>query len=146
MSPTIATRFPRRSAHRVEVEQRLRRVGVLPVAAVDHASGQVPRDEVGRACGLMAHHQYLGPYRFERAYGIDEGLALFDARSAGGDVDDVRSQRLAGQLERRARAGARFVEQRHDRPAAQRRHAWHFAAEDLFHGVGGVEDRLDLVA
>ena len=63
-----------------------------------------------------------------------------------GDVQRVGAQPLLRDLERRARARARLVEQVDDRLAAQRRHLLDRPLADLAHRLGGVEDQVDLVA
>src|SRR5262249_10473854 len=62
------------------------------------------------------------------------------------EVDHVRRQTLAGDLEARARAGRRLEEQVDDRAAAQRRDLLHLALPDLAHVIGGVEQAFDLPA
>ena len=70
-------------------------------------------------------------------------LTTLDA--GDGDVQRVGAEPLLGDLERRARARARLVEQVDDRLAAQRRHLLDRPLADLAHRLGGVEDEVDLV-
>ena len=49
-----------RLLHRVQVEERLRRMLVLPVAGVDHARIRLARDELGCADRRVAHDDDVG--------------------------------------------------------------------------------------
>ena len=70
-----------RLAHRVEVEQRLRRVLVLPVAGVDDVRRGVVRDE-RRGAGLgVADDDHVGVVRGERQRRVLQRLALVDRRA-----------------------------------------------------------------
>ena len=135
-----------RVAQRVRVEQALGRVRVPAVAGVDDRGIGPLRDEVRRARRGVAHDDDVATERRERAYGVEQRLALLDRRSARGDVRDIRGQRLRRELERDARAGRGFGEEQDDRAAAQRRRAADRAAEDLDHRAGRLEHLLDLVA
>jgi hypothetical protein len=61
------------------------------------------------------------------------------------DAERVGAEALLGNLERRARAGARLEEQVHDRLAAQRGHLLDGARAHFLHRLGGVEDERDLL-
>ena len=54
-------------------------------------------------------------------HGVEQRLALGDARRRGAHVDDVGAEPLAGELERGARARRRLEEEVDDRLAAQGR-------------------------
>src|SRR5581483_9630060 len=60
------------------------------------------------------------------------------------DVDDVRREPLAGDLEGGAGPGGRLQEEVDHRLAAQGRDLLDLPARDLLHGGGGVQDGDDL--
>jgi len=132
-------------AHREQVEQRLRRVLVHPVAAVDdvriHVVGEHPRT----ACVLVPDDDEVTRHRREGLGGIDERLALDRRARRGGEVDAIRREPLGGNLEARARSRARLEEEVHDCAAAKRRELLDPALVDLLEGLGRVEDEVDLV-
>ena len=137
---------PERRVQNVGVEQRLRRMRVLPVARVDHMRTNRLRHEVRRARRRMPNDHHIRAYRRNRLHRIDQRLALLDARTARADVDHVRAQHLAGQLKRRPRARARLVEEVADRHPAQGRRARHGTPQDFPHRVGRLQHPLDFVA
>src|SRR5204863_6842505 len=73
-------------------------------------------------------------------------FALLDARAARGEVHDVGGQPLGGELEGRARARARLVEEVEDRAPAPRGDLLDVAVGDLRERGGAVEQALDVVA
>ncbi len=89
-----------RLADRVGVQQRLGRVLVRPVAGVDDVRLAVCRCQVRRPARRVAHHQDVSADRLQRAYGIDQRLALVHTRAATGHVDHIGAQHLTGQFER----------------------------------------------
>ena len=140
--PTVQP--PERRLQDVSVKQRLGRVRVLSVAGVDHVRIDRLRDEIRRAGGGVADDHHIrthGGNRFDR---VDQRLALFDAGAAGADVDHVRAQHLAGQLERGAGARAGLVEEIADRHPAQRRRTRHGAIQNLPHRLSRLQHMLNL--
>src|SRR3990172_5168190 len=133
-------------AHGEQIEQRLRRVLVRPVARVDDGGLELvgdplrnPRDGVPDDHGVRVH-------RVERARRVEDALVLLETRGARREVDHVRREALAGDLEARPRARARLEEEVHDGAAPQRRDLLHLALADLAHALGRVEDALDVAA
>src|SRR6185503_11842563 len=78
------------------------------------------------------------------AGGVEEALALLRAAARRGEVDDVGGEPLARDLERRARARGRLVEEIDHRLSAKGRHLLDLAGGDLLHRLGGVEHVADL--
>ena len=132
--------------HRQQVEERLGRVLVGPVAGVDHRRGELVRDALGNARHLVAHDDDVGVHGVEGLRGVEDRLGLRHARGRGREVHDVRREALAGDLEARARARRGLEEQVDQGAAAQGRHLLDLAASDLLHVPGRLEDALDLVA
>ena len=110
----------------------------LITAAVGPAGDQLGGAGVGRADHDRG--RVVGRQRLDR---VLERLALVDARAGRADADDVGAESLGGELEARARAGARLVEEVDDRAASERRHLLDLAAGDLGERLGAVEDPLD---
>ena len=80
------------------------------------------------ACRTITHvgvHRVQGPGRVEDAF------LLGEARRRGGEVDDVRRQALARDLEARLGARGRLEEEVHDGASAQGRHLLDVAGPDL---------------
>ena len=69
-------------AHRVEVEQRLRRVLVLAVAGVHDMRVRYTRDELRRADLRMADDDHVGVVGAERDRRVLQRLALVDRGAA----------------------------------------------------------------
>ena len=69
-------------AHRVEVEERLRRMLVLPVAGVHDVGLRHARDEVRRADLRVADDDHVGVVCAERDRRVLQRLALVDRRAA----------------------------------------------------------------
>src|SRR5438445_7593563 len=67
----------------------------------------------------MPNHDGVRVHRVERLDGVAQGFALAGAGGRAADVDDVGAKPLAGQLERRARARRRLVEDVDDGLAAK---------------------------
>ena len=93
----------------------------------------------------MAQHDHVGRHRLDVHGGVDERFAFQDARRRDGDVERVGAQALFGDFERGSRPRARLEEEIHDRLAPQRRDFLDRALRDLAHGLGRVEDEMDLV-
>src|ERR1700751_197410 len=72
-----------------------------------------------RARMVVSHHQNVGPHRVEGHGGVDQRLALFDARRRDRHVHDVGSKPLTRKLERRLSARRRLEEQIDLRASAQ---------------------------
>ena len=132
-------------ADREGVEQRLGRVLVHPVAGVDDARAADLRQQVRGARRGVPHHDHVRRHRFEVERGVDQRLALGDARGRDRDAQGVGAEPLLGDLERHARPRARLEEQVDDGAAAQRRHLLDRARADFLHRLGGVEDQDDLL-
>ena len=81
------------------VEQRLGRVLVGAVAGVDHRAVHFSRQQRHGARLMVANDQNVGPHGVQRHRGVDQRLALFDARHADRHVHHVRAEPLAGELE-----------------------------------------------
>ncbi len=91
----------------VDVEQRLRRMGVRSVAGIDHVPVEAQRDLPGEAGLRMAHDDDGDPHRAKRHRHIFERLAFAcQARIARNEVHDVGPQPQFGEVERGKRAGA----------------------------------------
>ena len=93
------------------VEQRLGRVLVRAVAGVDDRAIDLAGQEMHRARVMVPHHQNVGPHGVQRHGGVDQRLALFDARRPDRHVHHVRAKPLSRKLERRLGAGRRLEEQ-----------------------------------
>ena len=92
-----AARQPR--SQRVQVEQRLGRVGVPAVAAVEDRAAEVSAARYGAPDAAWRMTSISRPERLDRPDRVDERLALRDRRARRGDVDDVGRQVLGGDLE-----------------------------------------------
>ncbi len=99
-----------RLAQRQRVEQRLRRVLVLPVARVEHRAVHLVGDELRRPAGGVADHDRIGAHGVQRDRGVDQRLALLHARLRGVHVDHIRAEPLARDLEAEQRARRVFEE------------------------------------
>ena len=108
-----------RLANREGVEQGLRGMLVLAVAAVDHMCIHVLRQDARRTLLLAAHDDEVAVHRAERLGRICQGLALGGRRTRGREVDDVAREALAGNLEARARARRGLEEEVDDGTTAQ---------------------------
>ena len=130
---------------RVQVEQCLRRVLVLPVPGVDDVRGCVPRGQVRGADVRVADHDDVGVVGADRQQRVLEGLALLDRRAGGLDGHDVRGQALGGELEARRRPRRGLEEEVHDRASAQRRQLLDVALQRPREGAGEREQALDVL-
>ena len=130
---------------REEVQEALRRMRVGAVTGVDDDRAHDARGVLRRALCLVAHDDGIDAHRLDRVERIAQALALDDARGTRRDVDDVRAEVLAGELERRARARARLVEQRDNGFAAQRRDLLDVTMDDVLHFLGCLEHETDLL-
>ena len=124
-----AVEAPERLADREEVEQRLRRVLVLPVPGVDDVRAGRRGDELRRADVRMADDDHVGVVLRQRLRRVPQRLALVDRRAGGAERHRVRGEPLGGELEARERARRRLVEEVEDEPAAERRQLLHLAVE-----------------
>ena len=104
-----------RLPHRVEVEQRLRRMLVLAVARVHDAGLGDARDVLRGADLGVAQHDHVRVVRRQRQRRVLQRLALVDRRTGGLQRQRVGRQALRRELERRARARRRLVEHVQDR-------------------------------
>src|ERR1035437_7941087 len=77
---------------------------VRAVAGVDDAGVEHARQKMRRAGSAVADDDEIRVKRFKIFGRVLEGLAFFERRSLGGEVDDVGGQTLLGQLEADARA------------------------------------------
>ena len=149
-SPTMATCRPsslsERLAHRVEVEERLRRVLMLSVARVHDVRVGEPRHELRRADRRMAHDDDVRLVRRERERRVLQRLALVYRRARGAEGHRVRRQALRRELEAGKRPRGRLVEEVHDRAAAERRQLLDLAIERRRERLRGVEHALDVTS
>jgi hypothetical protein len=127
------------------VEQCLSRMLVHAVASVDDAGTADARQQVAGARGAVAQDDHARGHRLDVHGGVDQGLTFDHAGGPDGDIEGVRAQPLLRDLERRARARARFEEQVDDGSAPQRRHFLDLALANFLHRLGGVENQHDLV-
>ena len=128
------------------VEQRLGRMLVRAVAGVDHRAIDLAGEQMHRAGVMMPHHQNVGPHGVQGHGGVDQRLALFDARRAHRHVHHVRAEPLAGEFERRLGAGRRLEEQIDLGAAAQGRALLLDLPRDRHRFIGEIEQRNDLLA
>ena len=128
------------------VEQRLGWMLMRAVAGVDHRAIDFAGQEMHGARVMVPHHQNVGPHGVERHGGVDQRLALFDARRRDRHVHHVRAQSLAGKLERRLRAGRRLEEQIDLGAATQSGALLLDLPRDRHRLVGEIEQRHDLLA
>ena len=84
-----------RLAHRVEVEQRLRRMLVLAVAGVHDTRIGVVRDELGGADLRVADDDHVGVVGRQRQRRVLQRLALVDRRAGGLHVSVSAESRFA---------------------------------------------------
>ena len=118
---------------------------VRAVAGIDDAGVEPLGQKLRRAGGTVAQNDNVGVVRLEIARGVLERFAFGQAGGGRRNVDDIRAQAKRGQLERSARARARFDEKIHQRLAAQRRHLFDLAGADLLEGVRGIENEIDFL-
>src|SRR6202163_4727978 len=83
--------------------------------------------------------------RLEIASSVFERFAFGQTRCCRGNVDHIGAQAVSGQLERGARARAWFDKEVDQRFAAKRRDFLDLAGADLFKGVSGFENEINLV-
>ena len=107
-------------AHRVEIEERLRRMLVLAVAGVHDSCVGEPRHVPGGADLRVPEDDHVGVVGRERERGVLERLALVDGRPGGLERHRVRREALRRELEAGRRACRRLVEHVQDQPAAER--------------------------
>ena len=131
---------------RQRIEQRLGRMLMRAVAGVDHRAIDLAGEEMHRARVMVPHHQNVRPHGVQRHGGVDQRLALFDARRRDRHVHHVRPKSLAGEFERRLRAG-RGLEEQIDLGASAQSGALLLDLPRDRHGfVGEIEQRHDLLA
>src|SRR5207249_9051057 len=107
----------------VGVEEALRGMSVPPVAGIDDGRFGALGDEVRRAGRAVAYHDHVAAEGLQRAYGVEERLALLDRGPGGGDVHDVGRERLRRELEGHARARRDLREEQDHRSPTERRRA-----------------------
>ena len=136
---------------REEIAQRLRRVLVAAVAAIDHRDLRIFGRQPRRAVARMADDDDIGVIR-DDPDGVGQAFALgrgTDRRIGAGDIGAAEPQHRA--LERQARARRRLVEQarqdgfRRQIGAAPDPVGDVFVGEFLQKPLGDLEDRLDLL-
>jgi hypothetical protein len=145
MSPTIVTRKPL-LADGVGVEQGLRGVLVRPVSGVDDRTIAVSGQKMGGARLRVPDDDEIGSHRFQVARGVQQRLALREARCRSGEVDRVGRQTFFGKLEGRTRARRRLDEKVDHGTPTKRGYLLDLAGADLGQRLGRVEDQLDLRA
>ena len=115
-----------------------------PVSGVDNADlRQVAGQQVGRAGMGMTQDNDIHAHSLEGQAGVQQGFALFHAAAGNGHIDDIGAQHLAGFLKRDAGAGAGFIEQGNDDPAAQGRDFLKIPAQDGRHSGRAIQYRSD---
>ena len=87
--PTGRRALEQRFADRVAVEERLGRVLMLAVAAVDDAGARPGTHLRGNAGGLVAHDHRIDPHGVDRLDGVAQRLALFQRGRGGTEGHDV---------------------------------------------------------
>jgi hypothetical protein len=109
--------------HHERVEQRLGRMLVRAVTGVDDAGVLEALGEERRRTGArMAHDDRVGPHGLDVLGGVEERLALGDARERRAHVDDIGTESLRGDLEGGTRArGGLEEEVHHGAPGEDRR-------------------------
>ena len=134
---------PERGAHRVQVEQALRRVLVRAVAGVDDRGARVARGERGGSDLRVADDDDVGAVGVERQQRVLERLALLHRRAARLERDRVRREPLGRELERRRRPRRGLEEDAQHGAAAQRRQLLDLALRDRLEARGELEQALD---
>ncbi len=81
--------FAFRTPYREGVEQRLRGVLVHAITRVDDARVRARRDIMRRTRRGMAHDEDVRVHGLEVFHGVEQRLALGDARARPREVDDV---------------------------------------------------------
>ncbi len=111
-------------ANRQHVEQPLCGVRQVRLAGADdrHVRSHMIDQEFRHARFGIANHEYVGVHRLERVNRVQHALALGARAGMQVQVEYMRPQAPAGEVERGAGAGARFEEQ------ICKRHAGQFAA------------------
>ena len=138
--------LPDLCAHRVEVEQRLGRVLVLPVAGVDDVCVGHSCDELWRADLRMADDDHVRVVGAERDRRVLERLALVHRGTGRLDRHRVRRETFGRELERRRRPRGRFVEHIDHEPAFECRQLLHLALEGALECARCREQPLEVVA
>ena len=93
----------------------------------------------------MADNHHIRVYGLEGLSGVEERLALGDGRGGSRDIDHIGTEPLAGDLERGPRSSARLVEEVDHGLSAERGDLLDLPRGDLFHRVGGLQDKKDLL-
>jgi hypothetical protein len=99
---------------RQQIEQRLRRMRVPPVARIDHVTVERLRETIRKPRFRMPRNDHAHAHRAERDRRIRYGFALPEARRAWRKRDDVGPDALFGDRERRERSRTRFEEEIND--------------------------------
>ncbi len=136
----------KRLAHRVEVEQRLRRMLVLSVSGVDDVGVRHVRDELGRTDVRMADHDHIGVVLGKRQRSVLQRLALVDGRARRAKRHRVGREALRRQVEAREGSGRRLVEQIDHESAAKRGQLLDLAVERSCDRGGSPEEAVDGVS
>src|SRR5437868_6175916 len=92
---------------------------VLAVAGIDHRGRGPPRDELRGADVWGADHDRSRVVGRQRLHGVLERLALVDRGTRRAHADDVCTEALCRELERRAGPRARLIEEVDDRTPAE---------------------------
>ena len=128
------------AADRQRIEQRLSRMLMRAVAGIDHRAIDLAGEKMHGAGLGMADDDEVRPHRIERDGGVDQRLALFQARGLHRHVHDVGAEPFAGELERRLRARRGFEEEIDQGPAAQGRALFLDLPGDFDRLFGAVEE------
>ena len=116
------------------------------VAGVDHAAGEVLREQVRSAGRSMPDHHHIDAHGFDVLGGVDERFAFAEAGAAGTEIDGVGTQAPGGETETGPGPRGRLEKQVDDDSAFERRQLFAARLADLHKAFGSVKDRLDLVA
>jgi len=106
----------------------------------------VAREEVGRAGGGVAHDDGVGAHGGEGVQGVDEGFALGDARTGGGDGDRVGAEALGGDFEAGAGARGGLIKEVDDHLSAERVQLFDGLTLDGLKILGARQNSFDLGA
>src|SRR5262249_26106825 len=131
--------------NRQRIEQRLGRMFVAAVAAVDHRAVHLLGEQIDSARVGVANDQHVRMHGIECHRRIDQRLALLDGARRRLHVDNVATQAFSGQFEGRTRAG-RVLEKEIDKRATRQQVVLLFrTAIEGDIGLGEIEKGADLL-
>ena len=119
-------------------------MGVHPVPGVDNADLRQVAGQQVRGAGMgMAEDDNIHAHSLQGQAGIQQRLSFFDAAAGNGHIDDIGAQDLAGFLKGDAGAGAGFVKEGNDDPAAQGGDFFDVPAQHFPHPGRAIQGRND---